>query len=42
MENNIKVDLQKVGREGVDWTDLSQDREKQQDFVNTIMNVRLP
>jgi hypothetical protein len=42
MENNIKIDLPKVGREGVDWIDLSQDREKQPDLVNAVMNVRLP
>ena len=25
-EDNIKMDLQKVGCEGVDWIDLAQDR----------------
>jgi hypothetical protein len=42
MESNIKIDLQKVEREGTDWVDLSQDREKQPDLVNTVMNFRLP
>jgi hypothetical protein len=42
MENNIKIDFQKVGREVVDWIDLSQDREKQPDFAKTAINVHLP
>jgi hypothetical protein len=27
-ENNIKMDLQEVGCEGVDWIDLAQDRDR--------------
>ena len=26
-ENNIKMDLQEVGSEGMDWIDLTQDRD---------------
>jgi hypothetical protein len=27
-EENIKIDLQKVGYEGMDWNDLAQDRDR--------------
>ena len=27
-ENNIKMDLQEVGSEGVDWIDVAQDRDR--------------
>jgi hypothetical protein len=27
-DDNIKVDLKYIGREGVDWIDLTQDRDK--------------
>ena len=41
-EDNIKMDLQEVGREGMDWIDLAQDRERWWARVNEVMNPRVP
>jgi hypothetical protein len=40
-EDNIKMDLQDVGC-GVDWIDLSQDRDRWRALVNAGINLRLP
>ena len=36
--NYIKMDLQEVGYEGMDWIDLSEDRNSWLSFVNSVMN----
>jgi len=41
-EDNIKMDLQEVGRGGMDWIDLSEDRDRWRALVNAIMNLRIP
>ena len=38
-EDNIKMDLQKLGWGGMDWIDLAQDRDRFQALVNVIMNL---
>jgi hypothetical protein len=41
-EDNIKIDLQEVGWEGVDWIDMAQDRDRWGAVVNAVMNLRVP
>jgi hypothetical protein len=41
-ENCIKMDLKEMHGGGVDWIRLAQVRVKWRDFVNTVMNLRLP
>jgi hypothetical protein len=42
LEDNITMDLQEVGWEGMDWTDMAQDRDRWRALVNEIMNLRVP
>jgi hypothetical protein len=39
--DNIKID-RVIGRDGMDWIDVAQDREKWRALVNTVMNLRVP
>jgi len=41
-EDNIKMDLQELGRVSMDWIDLAQDRDRWRALVNAVMNLRLP
>jgi hypothetical protein len=36
------MDLREVGWGGVDWIDLSQDRDQWRALVNTITNLQVP
>jgi hypothetical protein len=39
-EDNIKMDLQEVGWEGVNWIDMGQVRDRWRALVNAVMNLR--
>ena len=41
MEDKTEVDLKEV-RPGVDWIDVSQDRNRWRAFVNLEMNLQVP
>ena len=41
-KDNIGMDLQEVGCEGVDWIDLVQDRDRRWALLNEVMNLRVP
>jgi hypothetical protein len=34
---NIKMDLREIGLDGMDWIDLTQDRDQWRALVNTVM-----
>jgi hypothetical protein len=40
-EDDIKMDLQKVGYMGLDWIELSQNRDRWRALVNAVMNLRV-
>jgi hypothetical protein len=42
LEDNIKMDLQEVGRGGMDWFDLTQSRNRWWALVNVVMNLWVP
>jgi hypothetical protein len=41
-EDNIKIDLIKIGWDGVDWICLAHDKDRWQALVNTAMNLWVP
>jgi hypothetical protein len=40
--DNIKIVLREIGRGGVDWIALAQDRDQWRALVNRVMNLRVP
>ena len=41
-EDNIKMDLQELGRDYGDWMELAQDRDRWWALVSTVMNFGVP
>ena len=41
-EDNIKMDLQEVGRDCGDWMGLAKDRDRWRALVSTVMNFGVP
>jgi hypothetical protein len=39
---NIKMDLKDIGRGGMDWIHLAQNRDQWRALVNTAMNLLVP
>jgi hypothetical protein len=40
--DNIKIDLREIGRDGMEWINLAQDRGQWKALVNTVMNLWVP
>jgi hypothetical protein len=41
-EVNIEIDVGEIGRSGMNWIHLAQDRDQWRALVNTVMNLRVP
>jgi hypothetical protein len=41
-EDYIRMDVREIGREGVDWIQLAQNRDQWRFLVSTVTNLRVP
>jgi hypothetical protein len=41
-DDNIQMDLQQVGCEGMDWIDVAHDRDMWWTLVNVVMSLQVP
>jgi hypothetical protein len=42
LEDNIKINLQEMEWESMDWIDLAQDRNRWQALLHAVMNFQVP
>jgi hypothetical protein len=42
MEDHIKMDLQEMGWESLDWVALAQDRDRWRELGNAVMKIWVP
>jgi hypothetical protein len=40
--DNIKMDLNEIGWDDMDWIDLAQNRDQWRALVDTVVNLRVP
>jgi hypothetical protein len=40
--DNVKIAIREIGWDGMDWIDLTQDRDEWRALVNTVMNLPVP
>jgi hypothetical protein len=40
--DNIKMDLREIVLDGVDWSDMAQDRDQWRALLNIVLNLRVP
>jgi hypothetical protein len=40
--DNIIIDLREIEWDGMDWFDVTQDRDQWRALLNTVMNLRVP
>jgi hypothetical protein len=40
--DNIRLDLGEIGRDGMDWIDVTHDRDQLMALVNMVVNLRVP
>jgi len=41
-EDNSKMDVEEVGRGGMNWIELAQERDRWRALVKAVMNIRVP
>jgi hypothetical protein len=40
--DNIKMDLREIGRDGMGWINVAQNRDQWMALLNTVMDLRVP
>jgi hypothetical protein len=40
--DGIRIDYREIGWDGVNWTDMAQERDQRRALVNTVLNLRVP
>jgi hypothetical protein len=40
--DNIKMDLREIGWDGLDWSDMAQDKDQWRALVKMVLNLQVP